>query len=222
MTVNSLCRSFFHHHRISLKRRLGISFYSTGSIEIPVTKEIDKSSVTTGQLTSNDKLSQFKEKVKNGPNFDRFFYNPDLVKKEININPGEPFIAKRNEPVPYLDDAYLDGGGKTVYIETYGCQMNNNDTQVASKILSEHNYKIVAEIERADIVFLMTCAIRDGAERKIWSRLEELRKLKSPSLIKQIGVIGCMAERLKTKLIEKKSCVDIVAGNFSFYFHSVY
>lgn len=211
MTIYSLCRSFFHLNRISLVKRIGVSPFSSGSISI--SSGIEKSSsVSSSQLTVDDKLSQFKERVKSGPNFDRFFYDPDLVKKEINVNPDEPFIAKRNEPVPYLDDKYLDGGGKKVYIETYGCQMNTNDTQVASKILSEHNYQIIDNIENAEIVFLMTCAIRDGAERKIWSRLNELRRLKSPSLIKQIGVIGCMAERLKTKLIEKNSCVDIVAG----------
>ena len=198
MSLTFAYRHFYNHGRSCLRR------FTTSNIP-------SVTSADSTELNGVQKLARFKEKVKNGPDFDKFLYNHELL-RQINLDPGEPYVAKRSESVPYLDDEYLDGGGKKVHIETYGCQMNVNDTQVACKILSEHNYQIVDSIDNADIVFLMTCAIREGAERKIWSRLNELRKLKSPFRLKQIGLIGCMAERLKTKLIEKNSCVDIVAG----------
>ena len=100
---------------------------------------------------------------------------------------------------------------KKAYIETYGCQMNVNDTEVIFAILADAGYGRTEDPEEADLVMANTCSVRDNAEQRIWGRLEvfgQLRK-KKPSLI--IGIVGCMAERLKDRLLETGK-VDLVVG----------
>lgn len=102
---------------------------------------------------------------------------------------------------------------RSVYIETYGCQMNTNDTEVVLSILHNAGYKETTEPRSADVVLLNTCAIRDRAESKIWQRLGYFKNLKSASLQRPVvGVLGCMAERLKFRLLESDKMVDVVAG----------
>ena len=98
-----------------------------------------------------------------------------------------------------------------VLIETYGCQMNVNDSEVVLAILSKNGYVLCKEVAAADLVLINTCAIRDNAEQRILGRLDFFRqeKKRRPSLV--VGVIGCMAERLKDKLLEHP-VVDLVAG----------
>lgn len=101
---------------------------------------------------------------------------------------------------------------KKLYIETYGCQMNFSDSEIVSSIMSENNYETTTEVSEADIIFINTCSIRDNAEKRVRKRLQELNafKKKKPGL--RIGVLGCMAERLKEKLLEEEQCVDIIVG----------
>jgi tRNA-2-methylthio-N6-dimethylallyladenosine synthase len=101
---------------------------------------------------------------------------------------------------------------KQLYIESYGCAMNFSDSEIIASIMSEHGYVTATSESDADVIFLNTCAIRDNAEQKIRSRLIHLRanKKKNKDLI--IGVLGCMAERLKEKLLEEEKLVDVVAG----------
>jgi tRNA A37 methylthiotransferase MiaB len=105
---------------------------------------------------------------------------------------------------------------RKVYIEVYGCQMNTNDAEIVQGILSQNTqpaYEKCNTLEEADIVLLMTCAIRENAEKKIWNRLEALRAYeKSKRHPLTIGVLGCMAERLKGELLEKSSAVDLICG----------
>ena len=110
----------------------------------------------------------------------------------------------------------LTGEGKKLFIETYGCQMNAGDSEIVVSIMQEHGYRYTEQINEADIILINTCSIRDNAEQRIWGRLSAMRQLKKrkPSLI--VGVIGCMAERLKEQLIEKGTGVDIVAGPDSY------
>ncbi|MCF0177814.1 MAG: tRNA (N6-isopentenyl adenosine(37)-C2)-methylthiotransferase MiaB, partial [Bacteroidales bacterium] len=98
-----------------------------------------------------------------------------------------------------------------VFVETYGCQMNFADSEVVMSILNEAGYGFANELKEADVVLINTCAIRDNAEQRILGRLDcfRLQKEIKPSLI--VGVMGCMAERLKEKLLEHK-VVDIVVG----------
>jgi tRNA-2-methylthio-N6-dimethylallyladenosine synthase len=99
-----------------------------------------------------------------------------------------------------------------VYIETYGCQMNVNDSEVVMAILEKNNYSRIDDIDKADLILINTCSIRENAEQRVRGRLDvfRLKKKKKPSLL--IGVIGCMAERLKDKLLEQQKMVDLVVG----------
>ncbi len=106
----------------------------------------------------------------------------------------------------------LQGDGQKLFIETYGCQMNVGDTEIVVSIMQQEGYIYTENIEEADIILINTCSIRDNAEQRIWGRLSEMRRhrRRKPSLI--VGIIGCMAERLKEQLIEGDNGVDIVAG----------
>ena len=101
---------------------------------------------------------------------------------------------------------------KKVYIETYGCQMNFSDSEIVGAIITEHHYETTADLGQADLIFVNTCSIRDNAEQRVRKRLTEFRALKKkkPGLI--IGVLGCMAERLKDQLLEEEKMVDMIVG----------
>lgn len=101
---------------------------------------------------------------------------------------------------------------RSIYIETYGCQMNFADTEIVNGILREEGYQLAPDVESADAIFLNTCAIRDNAEQRIYGRLSNLEHLKkrNPHLV--FGILGCMAERLRKDLLESNSSVDIVCG----------
>ena len=106
-----------------------------------------------------------------------------------------------------------DPSRKKVYIETYGCQMNVNDSEVILSILQDNGYALTESIEDADVILANTCSIRDNAEQRIWGRIDQfkIQKKKRPGVV--IGIVGCMAERLKDRLLET---VDIVAGPDSY------
>jgi tRNA-2-methylthio-N6-dimethylallyladenosine synthase len=101
---------------------------------------------------------------------------------------------------------------KKVYIETYGCQMNVADSEVVLSILSASGYESTENIKDAGLILINTCSIRDNAEQRIWGRLKAISHLKKQKNDLKIGIIGCMAERLKEKLIETDQLVDIVVG----------
>jgi tRNA-2-methylthio-N6-dimethylallyladenosine synthase len=102
--------------------------------------------------------------------------------------------------------------GRNLYVESYGCAMNFSDSEVIASIMSEHGYQTVSSELDADVIFLNTCAIRDNAEQRIRERLKHLRSNKKKNRDLVIGVLGCMAERLKEKLLEEEKLVDVVAG----------
>jgi len=106
----------------------------------------------------------------------------------------------------------LAGAGRRLYVETYGCQMNVGDSEIVVSIMQQEGFVHTEVPDEADVVLINTCSIRDNAEQRIWGRLAEMRRLRKarPSLI--VGVIGCMAERLKEKLTEGPAGVDVVAG----------
>jgi tRNA-2-methylthio-N6-dimethylallyladenosine synthase len=99
-----------------------------------------------------------------------------------------------------------------VYIETYGCQMNLADTEIVLGILKKQGYDVTNKPEEADVVLLNTCSIRDNAEQRIYGRIGNLKTLKqnNPDLV--LGILGCMAERLRKDLVEDKKVVDLVVG----------
>jgi tRNA-2-methylthio-N6-dimethylallyladenosine synthase len=103
-------------------------------------------------------------------------------------------------------------GKKKLYIESYGCQMNFSDSEIVTSILQEGGYATTANFETADVILLNTCAIRDNAEQKVRNRLKNFQYLKKKRPEMVVGVLGCMAERLKTKFLEEEKIVDVVAG----------
>ncbi len=103
-------------------------------------------------------------------------------------------------------------GIKKFFIESYGCQMNFSDSEIVASILQTNGFHATSDYSQADLVFINTCSIREKAEQTIRKRLTEFRKVKENNKGMLIGVLGCMAERLKAKLLEEEKLVDIVAG----------
>jgi tRNA-2-methylthio-N6-dimethylallyladenosine synthase len=107
---------------------------------------------------------------------------------------------------------YNSGNKRKLYIESYGCQMNFSDSEIVASILHNEGFDTTSDIAEADLVFLNTCSIREKAEQTVRNRLNHINghKKRKPEMI--VGVLGCMAERLKTKLLEEEKIVDLVAG----------
>ncbi len=100
---------------------------------------------------------------------------------------------------------------KKLYIETYGCQMNFSDSEIVASVLSE-SYDTTADVKEADLIFINTCSIRDNAEDRVRRRLVQLGFMKRKRKHLKIGILGCMAERIKEKLLEEETAVDLVVG----------
>ena len=105
---------------------------------------------------------------------------------------------------------------KSYHIETYGCQMNVADSELVSSMLQKAGYKEISDIQKADAIFVITCAIREHAEDKVHSRLGFYNKIKKQKPSTVIGVLGCMAQNLKEDILESKPYVDIVLGPDSY------
>src|SRR3569833_227963 len=101
---------------------------------------------------------------------------------------------------------------KKFYIESYGCQMNFSDSEIVASILQSEGFGATRNYLEADLVLLNTCSIREKAEQTIRKRLTEFRKVKDARPGMLVGVLGCMAERLKAKLLEEEKLVDMVVG----------
>lgn len=112
----------------------------------------------------------------------------------------------------YTLDVPVAPGLKKMYLESYGCQMNFSDSEIVASIMGENGYIPTASLEEADVVFINTCSIRDNAEQKVRGRLQEFRQYKKSKPDMVVGVLGCMAERLKSKLLEQEKLVDLVVG----------
>ena len=103
-------------------------------------------------------------------------------------------------------------GKKKLYLESYGCQMNFSDSEVVASILAQDGFETTRNMDEADVILLNTCSIRENAEQRVRNRLTEfkIKKENNPELV--VGVLGCMAERLKKNLLEEEKLVDLVAG----------
>lgn len=148
-------------------------------------------------------LTSLKSKLKNGPDLKQF-----IAGTQTDIETSRPNI-------PYLMERSDISAPQKVFFDIYGCQMNLNDTEIVWSILKEEGFEKTENEDDADIFLVMTCAIREGAETKIWHRLDHLRGFKNRRAVSKyknpvkIGILGCMAERLKEKLIEKEKSVDL-------------
>ena len=109
-------------------------------------------------------------------------------------------------------DAPKKGDGRKLYIESYGCQMNFADSEIVASILADTGFETTGDYHQADVIFINTCSIRENAEQRVRNRLSQfgVEKRRNPKLI--VGVLGCMAERLKAKFLEEEKLVDVVVG----------
>ncbi|MGG5505547.1 MULTISPECIES: tRNA (N6-isopentenyl adenosine(37)-C2)-methylthiotransferase MiaB [unclassified Myroides] len=101
---------------------------------------------------------------------------------------------------------------KKLFIESYGCQMNFSDSEIVASILSDAGYNTTNNLEEADLVLVNTCSIRDKAEQTVRKRLDQYNRIKRKNPGMKVGVLGCMAERLKSKFLEEEKIVDMVVG----------
>jgi len=106
--------------------------------------------------------------------------------------------------------------GKKLFLESYGCQMNFSDSEIVASILTEKGFSMTQNFEEADLIFLNTCAIRENAELRVRNRLNDFKRVKKKNPKLLVGVLGCMAERLKSQFLEQEKLVDIVVGPDSY------
>ncbi len=135
----------------------------------------------------------------------------DLIKdieiiKDREVNEAE---------VEMIKDASISNG-KKLYIESYGCQMNFSDSEIVSSILTDKGYQSTNNFEEADVILVNTCSIREKAEQTVRNRLKQFNTVKKHNPEVVVGVLGCMAERLKEQLLEEEKIVDLVAGPDSY------
>lgn len=170
---------------------------------------LQRNKIITSNATATCTTNASKPSLQQGPSLHDFI--------KTSVQPQNAIIP---ENVPYLDQLENFGRRRKVFFEVYGCQMNVNDTEIIWSVLKSANYLKTPSLEEADVVLIVTCAIRDGAESKIWHRINNIKQLKRKkqrdghSL--RIGILGCMAERLKEAILEKEKAVDLVAGPDSY------
>lgn len=118
--------------------------------------------------------------------------------------------SRQGEALDFAPTGKSDG--RKLYIESYGCQMNFSDSEIVASILIDKGFETTKDYKEADVVFINTCSIRENAEQRVRNRLKEFEfaKSKNPGMI--VGVLGCMAERLKSKFLEEEKLVDVVVG----------
>src|SRR5690606_18235439 len=127
-----------------------------------------------------------------------------ILEKDIREErQGEAYAPFAQDPYDYH---------KRFYIESYGCQMNFSDSEIVASILHKEGFGATRNLEEADLVFINTCSIREKAEQTVRNRLQTFRKIKEGNPGMLVGVLGCMAERLKAKFLEEEKLVDIVVG----------
>jgi len=136
----------------------------------------------------------------------------DLVTNTISLNRGDSHDENRQgesfAPFAIVPNQYQ----KLFYIESYGCAMNFADSEVVASILNKEGFGATRNVEEADLIFINTCSIREKAELTVRKRLTEFRSLKKKKKGMLVGVLGCMAERLKSKFLEEEKLVDLVVG----------
>ena len=111
-----------------------------------------------------------------------------------------------------LELADRQENARKLYIESYGCQMNFSDSEIVASILSEAGFNTTTELEEADLVLVNTCSIREKAETTVRNRLARFNAIKKSRPHMKVGVLGCMAERLKSQFLEEEKIVDMVVG----------
>lgn len=139
----------------------------------------------------------------------------------IDNHPARGLLQKMEQEQKIIDEA-IQGQplvlepknlkGKKLFLESYGCQMNFSDSEIVASILTENGFNTTGNFEEADVIFLNTCAIRENAELRVRNRLNDFKRVKQRNPKVLVGVLGCMAERLKSQFLEEEKLVDIVVG----------
>ncbi|MDN3642437.1 tRNA (N6-isopentenyl adenosine(37)-C2)-methylthiotransferase MiaB [Lutimonas halocynthiae] len=124
---------------------------------------------------------------------------------------SENIIEEKKQGQALVTDK-VNGNSKKLFIESYGCQMNLNDSEIVASILAKEGFNTTHLLEEADLVLVNTCSIREKAEQTIRKRLQKYNRVRRINPGMKIGVLGCMAERLKTKFLEEEKMVDLVVG----------
>nr|WP_325387160.1 MiaB/RimO family radical SAM methylthiotransferase [Mucilaginibacter sp.] len=126
--------------------------------------------------------------------------------------PDKTHDESRQGEALILEPADGKANGRKLYIESYGCAMNFSDSEIVASILLDNGFETTGDYNNADVIFINTCSIRENAEQRVRNRLREftIAKAKNPGLV--VGVLGCMAERLKSKFLEEEKLVDVVVG----------
>lgn len=201
--LSSVWRLF--QHRYSVKSNIHLS-RSTFSFSTDVSLEAKHSKLNHDTSKFSKDVPSLKEFLRNSVQLNR---NDDIQKNDNNDITTDINVQHHNQVL---------GNGKKFSIATYGCQMNVSDSEIVRSILEGADYEYTTDTDDADVVFLNTCAVRDNAERKVWGKLEKLcSELKDKHKWQNgrrrvVGVLGCMAERLKDKLLADKKMVHLVAG----------
>lgn len=128
------------------------------------------------------------------------------------VIPDKTHDESRQGEALILEPKNEKNNGRKLYIESYGCAMNFSDSEIVASILSDQGFETTSDYNNADVIFINTCSIRENAEQRVRNRLKEftVAKVKNPGLV--VGVLGCMAERLKSKFLEEEKLVDVVIG----------
>ncbi|MBS1520351.1 MAG: tRNA (N6-isopentenyl adenosine(37)-C2)-methylthiotransferase MiaB [Bacteroidetes bacterium] len=128
------------------------------------------------------------------------------------VIPDKTHDESRQGEALMLEPKNGKNNGRKLYIESYGCAMNFSDSEIVASILSDKGFETTGDYNNADVIFINTCSIRENAEQRVRNRLKEftVAKVKNPGLV--VGVLGCMAERLKSKFLEEEKLVDVVVG----------
>ncbi len=131
--------------------------------------------------------------------------------KDLIVDLSVLTTMEEAQPVKITGSTH-SGKSRKLYIESYGCQMNFSDSEIVASILQKEGFDTTSDIKEADVIFLNTCSIREKAEQTVRDRLTHIKGLKKHKPGLTIGILGCMAERLKSKLLEEEKIVDLVAG----------
>jgi tRNA-2-methylthio-N6-dimethylallyladenosine synthase len=128
------------------------------------------------------------------------------------VIPDKTHDESRQGEALVLEPVKGKNNGRKLYIESYGCAMNFSDSEIVASILADQGFETTSDYNNADVIFINTCSIRENAEQRVRNRLREftIAKVKNPGLV--VGVLGCMAERLKSKFLEEEKLVDVVVG----------
>lgn len=134
----------------------------------------------------------------------------DIVTDSVNVLRDHDETRQGEAYAPFVHDP--NGYSKKFYIESYGCQMNFADSEIVASILNKEGFGATRNFEDANLILVNTCSIREKAEQTVRKRLTEFKKIKDKKPGVLVGVLGCMAERLKSKFLEEEKLVDIVVG----------